>query len=111
MSETPTPPTPKVIRILPIEQLRGQPLGRVLIKMGCLTHEQVLQGLDVQKERRAKGEQMPVGEILVELGLVSEAICNLALAAQMGNERMYQLAVSDLESENIPTIREYPPQV
>ncbi|MCL2648165.1 MAG: hypothetical protein FWD61_14325 [Phycisphaerales bacterium] len=101
---------PRLIKILPIDQLKGLPLGRVLIKMGCLTHEQVLHGLDVQREQRAKGVQMPVGEILVEQGLVSETVCNLALAAQMGNERMYKLAVSDLESANIPLVREYPPQ-
>src|ERR1043165_9033930 len=82
---------PKNIKMPPIDQLKSRPLGRVLIKMGRLTREQVHQGLDVQKEQRAKGVNTPIGQILVDMGLISEKDRNLALAAQMGYE-MYELA-------------------
>jgi type IV pilus assembly protein PilB len=74
----------------PIEQLKGRPLGRVLIKMGRLTREQVHQGLSVQADQKSKGVNTPIGQILVDLGLISEKDRNLALAAQMGYE-MYDL--------------------
>jgi len=65
----------------PIEQLRGRQLGRILIKMGKLRRSQVLEALDIQKERRG-----PIGAILVELGYVTEEDLNFALAAQSGME-------------------------
>src|SRR4051794_41554581 len=82
--------------IPPIDQLKSRPLGRVLIKMGRLTREQVHQGLSVQADQKAKGVNTPIGQILVDLGLISEKDRNLALAAQMGYE-MY-----DLVGKNIP---------
>ncbi|MCL2641044.1 MAG: type II secretion system ATPase GspE [Phycisphaerales bacterium] len=81
----------KFIKMPPIDQLKGRPLGRVLIKMGRLTREQVHQGLDVQKEQRAKGVNTPIGQILVDMSMITEKDRNLALAAQMGYE-MYDLA-------------------
>ncbi|MCH7839893.1 MAG: Flp pilus assembly complex ATPase component TadA [Planctomycetes bacterium] len=63
----------------PIEQLRGRPLGRILIKMGKLRRAQVHEALDIQKEKRG-----PVGSILVELGYITEEDLNIALAAQSG---------------------------
>ena len=83
---------PKFVEMSSIDHLKGQPLGRVLIKIGCLTREQLHHVLDVQKEQRVKGMDAPLGEMLVEMGLISENVCNMALAAQMGNERMYRLA-------------------
>ena len=70
----------------PIDQLKGRPLGRVLIKMGRLTREQVHKGLAVQAEQRQKGINTPIGQILVDLGLIGDKERNLALAAQMGYE-------------------------
>ncbi|MCH7885140.1 MAG: Flp pilus assembly complex ATPase component TadA [Planctomycetes bacterium] len=63
----------------PIEQLRGRPLGRILIKMGKLRRAQVHEALDIQKEKRG-----PVGSILVELGYITEEDLNISLAAQSG---------------------------
>ncbi len=81
----------------PIDQLKGRPLGRVLIKMGRLTREQVHQALAVQADQKGKGTNTPIGQILVDLGLITEKDRNLALAAQQGFE-MYEL-----EGRDIPT--------
>ena len=71
----------------PIEQLRGRPIGRVLMKMGLLTREKVHHCLEVQKQRQQKEHKnIPIGEIFVELGLVQEKQLNIALAAQRGME-------------------------
>jgi len=66
---------------IPVKQLRGRRLGRVLIKMGELTRDQVHEALEIQKQRRG-----PLGRILVELGYVNEDRLNEALAAQKGME-------------------------
>ncbi len=63
------------------KQLKGRRLGRVFIKMGKLTREQVNEALEIQKQRRG-----PLGKILVELGYISEDELNEALAAQKGME-------------------------
>jgi type IV pilus assembly protein PilB len=65
----------------PISELKGRPIGRVLVKMGKVTREQVVEALTFQK---AKGGVL--GRILVDLGYVKEADLNLALAAQKGYE-------------------------
>ena len=71
----------------PIEQLRGRPIGRVLMKMGLLTRENVHHCLEVQKQRQQKEHKnIPIGEIFVELGLVDEKRLHIALAAQRGME-------------------------
>jgi type IV pilus assembly protein PilB len=84
-------------RMPPIDQLKGRPLGRVLIKMGRLTREQVHQALAVQAEQKAqKKVNTPIGQILVDLGFITERDRNLALAAQNGLEMI------DLEGRDIP---------
>lgn len=76
-----------MIKLPPIEQLRGRPIGRVLIKMGILTREKVHQCLEIQKKRQAKGHKnVPLGKIFVELGMVDEKQLHVALAAQRGME-------------------------
>ncbi len=75
----------------PIDQLKGRPLGRVLIKMGKLRRSQVHAALEQQKEKRG-----PIGQILVELGHIEDSDLQLALAAQMGMEPI------DLEQDEIP---------
>ncbi|MBN1553923.1 MAG: type II secretion system ATPase GspE [Phycisphaerae bacterium] len=85
-----------------INALRGRPLGRILVKMGKLTREQVHQALDVQKERGG-----PLGEILVDLGFIDNDTRSLALAYQAGMEFV------DLNTLNIPdeVIRQIPAQM
>ncbi len=73
----------------PISQLKGRPLGRILIKMGKVTRAQVSEALDLQKKKRG-----PLGQLLIELGYVKEQDVNLALAAQMGME---SIALSDID--------------
>src|SRR3954464_15591776 len=52
------------MKMPPIDQLKGRPLGRVLIKMGRLTREQVHQALGLQAEQKKKGTSTPIGQIL-----------------------------------------------
>jgi len=85
--------TPKTRKAPTIEQLRGRPIGRVLIKMGKLRRQQVEEALEIQKERRG-----PLGAILVELGYVNEDDLNRALAAQSGME-MVSLGKMDIAPE------------
>ncbi|NOT00325.1 MAG: Flp pilus assembly complex ATPase component TadA [Phycisphaerales bacterium] len=75
----------------PIEQLRGRQLGRILIKMGILKRRDVLDALEIQKQRGG-----PLGAILVEAGQITETQLNLALGAQVG------MAPIDLNSMDIP---------
>ncbi len=65
----------------PVSQLKGRPLGRILIKMGKLTRAQVSEALELQKTKRG-----PLGQLLVEMGLIEEGDVNRALAAQVGME-------------------------
>ena len=67
----------------PVSQLKGRPLGRVLIKMGKLTREKVHKALSVQKESPSA---IPIGQILINLGYITETDMNLALAFQLGME-------------------------
>jgi type IV pilus assembly protein PilB len=75
----------------PISQLRGRPLGRILIKMGKVTRAQVSEALDLQKKKRG-----PLGQLLIELGFVDEKDVHLALAAQVGMESI-KLAEIDID--------------
>jgi type IV pilus assembly protein PilB len=85
-----------------IEALRGRPLGRVLVKMGRVTREQVHKALDIQKQRGG-----PLGEILVDMGLIDNDTRSLALAYQAGMEFV------DLNTVNIPdeVLRQIPAQM
>ncbi len=76
----------------PIEQLRGRALGRILIKMGILTREKVHECLRIQKQRH---ENIPIGQIFLELGLIDEKQLQIALAARRGMEYV------DLENMDI----------
>lgn len=75
----------------PIDQLKGRPLGRVLIKMAKLRRSHVHAALEKQKETHG-----PIGQLLVELGHIDESDLHLALAAQMGMEPV------DLEHLEVP---------
>ncbi len=75
----------------PISQLKGRPLGRILIKMGKVTRAQVSEALELQKKKHG-----PLGQLLIEMGYVEEADVNRALAAQVGMESI-RLADIDIE--------------
>ncbi|MHC4443877.1 MAG: GspE/PulE family protein [Planctomycetota bacterium] len=82
----------------PISQLKGRPLGRILIKMGKLTRTQVGEALELQKKNPG-----PVGQILVELGYITNDDVQLALAAQVGMEPV-DLSKIDIPKEIISLI-------
>ena len=85
-----------------IGALCGRPLGRVLVKMDKITREQVHEALKIQKDRGG-----PLGEILVDMGLIDNDTRSLALAYQAGMEFI------DLNTVNIPdeVIRQIPAQM
>ena len=85
-----------------VQDLRGRPLGRVLVKMGKVTRDQVHEALEIQ---RAQGG--PVGQILVDLGHIDEKTKSIALAHQVGMEYI------DLSSTEIAedVIRQIPAQM
>jgi type IV pilus assembly protein PilB len=61
-------------------ELKGRPVGRVLLKLGKVTREQVIEAL---KHQRAHGGML--GEAFVRLGHVKPDEVAAALAAQRGN--------------------------
>ncbi|MBP6124695.1 MAG: type II secretion system ATPase GspE [Phycisphaerae bacterium] len=77
----------------PVEELKGRTLGRILIKMGLITREQVNEALRIQKER---GGKVKIGQIFLEMGLVKEKDLAIALAGQRGMEYV------DIDNLEIP---------
>ncbi|HNS19707.1 MAG TPA: ATPase, T2SS/T4P/T4SS family [Sedimentisphaerales bacterium] len=75
--------TNAIEKLPPVEQLRGRPIGRILMKMGLLSREKVHECLEVQKKR---GGGIRIGQVFLDLGLVDEARLQIALAAQRGIE-------------------------
>ena len=74
-----------------VSQLKGQRLGRILVKTGAVTRQQVHEALEVQKEQGG-----PIGQILVDLGYIEAKTRTLALGYQVGMEYV------DLVSLDIP---------
>ena len=99
----PNPAEAKPGSMPPVEQLKDRPLGRVLIKMGRLTREQVHQALAVQTQQKARHLNTPIGQVLVELGMISQKDLNFALAAQRGFE-VVDLAGRDLSPDLVKQI-------
>lgn len=70
-------------KLPPVEQLRGRPVGRILIKMGALSRDKVHECLKIQKQ---KGGGVKLGEVMLEQGLIDQEQLQMALAAQRGME-------------------------
>jgi len=85
-----------------VDQLKGRPLGRVLVKMGRITREQVHEALEIQKEKGG-----PIGQILIDLEYIDDKTRTRALAFQAGMEYV-ELAGLDIASDVIDRI---PPQM
>ena len=85
-----------------VEELRGRPLGRVLVKMKKITRDQMHEALELQKEKGG-----PLGQILVDLGYIDEWTRELSLAFQAGMEFV------DLEKLELPDdiIKQIPAQM
>ncbi|MHC4213253.1 MAG: GspE/PulE family protein [Planctomycetota bacterium] len=81
-------------KLPPVDQLKGRTIGRILIKMGVLTREQVHECLKLQKQRN---DGARIGELFIELGYVDENQLRLALAGQRGMEYL------NIEDINIPS--------
>jgi type IV pilus assembly protein PilB len=60
-------------------ELKGRKFGRVLTKLGKVTREQVHAALEVQKTRKA-----PIGQLLVEMNVITSRDVQEALAGQRG---------------------------
>lgn len=75
MAQQQANPTPN------IDALRGRPIGRVLVKMGEATQEQIHEALELQKTQGG-----PLGGILVDQGTIEDGTLSLALAFQAGME-------------------------
>ncbi len=74
-----------------VDGLRGRPLGRILVKMGKLTREQIHAALDRQKQTGG-----PIGDILIDMELIDADTRSLALAYQAGMEYV------NIENMDIP---------
>jgi len=81
-----------------VDELRGRPLGRVLVKMGQINRMQVHEALEVQKRNGG-----PIGQILVDLGYTDNKTLALALAFQAGME-FVDLPATDIPEEVIRLI-------
>jgi len=85
-----------------IEELKGRPLGRVLVKMKKITRDQVHEALGIQKEKGGA-----LGQILIDLGYIDEKTRTFSLAYQAGMDYV------DLSSIDIPeeVIKQIPAQM
>ena len=62
-----------------LEQLKGRPIGRILVKMGKLTRDKVHEALEIQKKKPS-----PIGQILIDRKYITADDLREALAAQRG---------------------------
>jgi len=85
-----------------VAELRGRPLGRVLVKMGLITREQLHEALEVQHEKGG-----PLGQILLDLGHIDQKGLTLALGFQAGMEYV------DLDKITVPeqALKQIPSQL
>jgi hypothetical protein len=66
------------------EDIRSRPIGKILVKWGILTPERVEKALLVQEEQKAKGLNVRIGDVMKDMGLITGAQRDQALAAQSG---------------------------
>ena len=71
-----------------LEQLRGRPIGRILVKMGKLTRDKVHEALQIQKKKPQR-----IGKILIDLGYITAEDLREGLAAQRGMRSVDLLAL------------------
>lgn len=76
-----------------LSELKGQPIGRVLRRLRRVTREQVHEALSIQKSSR---KTTKTGELLIELGYLSQRDLLEGLAAQAG------MGFEDLEGFELP---------
>ncbi|MBI5723243.1 MAG: Flp pilus assembly complex ATPase component TadA [Planctomycetes bacterium] len=81
------------------QEFKGRPLGRILVRMGKVTHDQIHEALELQKQKGG-----PLGQILVDLGYIDEKTQSMALAYQAGME-FVDLAAIELTDEILTAIQ------
>ena len=74
---------------VPVSELKGRRLGRVLTKMGKVSRDQVHEALEIQKTKKER-----IGQLLIGLGYVTEEDVLQARAGQAGLEFVH---VKDME--------------
>lgn len=88
--------TKKTSKKVDPSQLKGRRFGRVLTKLRLLSREKVHEALQIQKIARKKGDKKKIGEVMIELGLITEQNVLETLAGQSG------LLFIDLNVDSIP---------
>ncbi|MCC6239398.1 MAG: Flp pilus assembly complex ATPase component TadA [Phycisphaerales bacterium] len=83
--------------------MQGRPIGRVLTKMGKVTREQIVEALNFQKSQKQKGSGTPLGQLLVDIGVIKASDLNIALAAQKGYE-LVDLGEREIPKEAIEAV-------
>ncbi len=85
-----------------IEQYRGRPIGRILVKLKKVSRDQIHEALELQKEKGGL-----LGQILVDLGHIDDDDRSMVLGLQVGMEWV------DIEKIDIreDVIRQIPAQM
>ena len=84
MAEQQSSTTKKTSKKVDPSQLKGRRFGRVLTKLRKLSREKVHEALQVQKIARKKGDKKKIGEVMIEMGLITEQDVLETLAGQSG---------------------------
>ncbi len=66
------------------DDIRSRPIGKILVKWGILTPERVDKALLTQEERKSKGLNVRIGDVMTDMGMISAEQRDTALAAQGG---------------------------
>ena len=73
----------------------GETLGRLLLREQVVDHEQYTAAIEWMADLRASGKKAMLGEVFVDLGLLSEQQVRAALAAQLQSKAMRALGWSN----------------
>ncbi|MDB4933565.1 MAG: hypothetical protein JWP87_537, partial [Labilithrix sp.] len=89
--------------VLADEGTIGETLGRILVREQVLTQAQYATALESMAELRASGKRAMLGEVFVDLGLLSAEQVHAALAAQVQQKVMRALAWANASFRFIET--------
>lgn len=70
------------------EDIRSRPIGKILVKWGVLSAERVEKALLVQEEKKSRGLNVRIGDVMTDMGLISADQRDRALAAQSGFDNL-----------------------
>jgi len=66
------------------DDIRSKPIGKILVKWGILTPERIEKALLEQEDRKARGLNAKIGDVMTDLGMITAGQRDQALAAQQG---------------------------